>query len=1325
MTEFRFVLSLLVLAAIIPGCTPLEPSQTGPGLQNPPAPFAAGSRRQVMVKAKPGISRNGIFAGDKGICVFPEGRFELMAGGRKLAEFFYYFSTPYSPWITTNCKGLRDRALSRQPRGFNFSAKVPLAAKGTAGMPLADYTQKLTLLNDGRINVHMLFSVPAGMRVKDRCLFFQIPFHLAQNTQYTVDGKAGTFPRSAGAKGANLYSGKAGKFTFGSPGSDTGFSLAINRAANFWIRDRKDGNINFRIIPDKQRTVDFTIDLGLVAEESLKSSADSHAGIDFWKCDRLHVPDYSASMNLIQNPSFEAGLRYYTLHETWGVYKPEQLPVYGIDEEEGKFGHASLLINAPADNRRTCFLQTFAIPVIANQKYTFSLYARAETGKTALQLQSITGRWLQFPKIGGTRITTDWKRYSFTFTAPNRAVTILLRGLNYSQKPQVRIWVDGMQLNEGEKALPYQDQKLNAVLQTSDPDNFLNLDTPVNASLKITTIPETTGTVQCRVVDYFYRELWQARLPFVTDRNGVAKIRLPLDGRLGRGIFVVQADFKLANGYRKRDFFRIARMRFLRGLHRNKNIFASNMYCGITREPDWLQRLQRIGMGAMNYVRAEKHYSEMFAKYRIKIMGLGIFSHGQTVKTGNLRQKIRKLVSAIKGWSNLTPEREKLVENMAYAKAASMPWIDHWFFAGECEAGGGSKYKLIASGNIKDFSRMLVATWRGVKRFNRNKQVYLCGGPCNMMPQGGIRWLDRYLTCINNAVKFDGIAIHPYRTVPENPDLDDDTAKLLAMLHKHGYDDVPVYWNEGIYYTYYNIPAWGLNPHKGCSTDHYRAWCPSYHMGWGERISAAYFARSWLVALKYQDRVKEFNGWCSWMYMDTYLTPLAIQKIPNTLGNLLGNACFKKDIRFAPNTRCYVFEDMEQRPVAAMWSHIPKVDHGFQQSPTARIRLAGLDAEVIDLMGNAHKPKADSTGTSLVPVTWAPAFIRTAPGTLEKLCLALTMARLTGDAKPGLKTSIRLRDRNTLTITVNNTISRPFTGRIIVGDAPHRISRPIRMLGLDTAQFTMPLPAPVRADRITRLVLPLRIQEQGHHDLKSTVALEVFAARKLCRKIQVDGDLADWKDIPGISLHNRMIMKTAGSTSLTQLRKISVGYPGDFEARFKAAWDDQHFYLAVMVTDDKFVRLPDKRGRFGWYNDTLQTYFDTMCDARSHTTRGFDGNDYNYDFFPDPRKHAAVAFRRFAPDQQVAGGLLAPKPNMVEPNVKAVFRQTSDGYVYEIAFPRRYLTPMRFEAGSTTGFCVYLNDRDGKHIKSALTLTPSGTGGYMNPHLYPVMLLVE
>ena len=65
-------------------------------------------------------------------------------------------------------------------------------------------------------------------------------------------------------------------------------------------------------------------------------------------------------------------------------------------------------------------------------------------------------------------------------------------------------------------------------------------------------------------------------------------------------------------------------------------------------------------------------------------------------------------------------------------------------------------------------------------------------------------------------------------------------------------------------------------------------------MGSTEKRSAAWYARSWLVVLKYGDRIlgatagNTFNN----CFMDLQLTPYAAQLVPNTLGNVLGDAKF-------------------------------------------------------------------------------------------------------------------------------------------------------------------------------------------------------------------------------------------------------------------------------------------------------------------------------------------------------------------------------------------------------------------------------------------------
>jgi len=764
-------------------------------------------------------------------------------------------------------------------------------------------------------------------------------------------------------------------------------------------------------------------------------------------------------------------------------------------------------------------------------------------------------------------------------------------------------------------------------------------------------------------------------------------------------------------------------MSFLDNTHKNKNIFASNLRSEMPRGNDLLKRCQEIGFGSTGFRFLDKDYFDRLSRYGMsynkEILSCFYFNFSVSNKT-LIEEKLGNL-------EKVTPEMEKKIEAAAYEVAKAYPWIGAWELGSEFEGW----WKLIATKNFKDFAKLHIACYKGVKRADSNKKFYL-GGCCNMQPQNGTRFVDQYLeaaNAVNGKIKFDGVTMHPYRTMPENPDLDDDAAVFFAMLDKHGYKGAPVFWDEGMYYTYYNIPAWGLDPHKGCSSDHYAAAaCPSYHMGWGERISAAYYARSWLVALKYQDRVKQFNGFCSWMYMDAYLAPLALQKIPNTLGNLLGNAVFKKDIRFAPDTRCYVFEDEKQRPVAALWSHNPKVDRGHAESPIGRFNFEGKAVEIIDLMENKRSVKSDANRLTDIPITPFPVFIRGRPGELESLCKTIQDGRIIDSDKAVVQISAKPSNAAELAVEFRNLVTREFQGQADIKLQDKAMEQKIRLKEKGVENVMIPMPEKIPLDRITEIKLPVTLKEEGGKPLAVDLSFNAFAVKKLKGKITITGNAEDWQDIPAIQVTNRCVSTTKGGGGAQSLpldnNPEKVGYPGDHAAEYQMAWDNDNLYLRVKVADDKFFHENKKEVGGRWNNDCLQVYIDTICDARSKETRGFDGNDYNYDFFPN-EDGTLTAFRRYAPEQQQAGGLLAPMPNMVEPEVKGTFRKTEKGYIYEIAFPKRLIAPLQLKAGSVSGFAVYIADHDGTYLKSALTITPPGTGGYMNPYLYPVMVLVE
>jgi cellulose/xylan binding protein with CBM9 domain len=448
--------------------------------------------------------------------------------------------------------------------------------------------------------------------------------------------------------------------------------------------------------------------------------------------------------------------------------------------------------------------------------------------------------------------------------------------------------------------------------------------------------------------------------------------------------------------------------------------------------------------------------------------------------------------------------------------------------------------------------------------------------------------------------------------------------------------------------------------------------------------------------------------------MDAYLTPLALQKIPNTLGNLLGNAYFKQDIRFAPKVRCYVFENEHKQPVAALWSQLDKVDYGLQQSPNATFKFNGTLKTIYDLMENERTP-VEQQGTVTIPISPFPIFIVGKAGSLDKFCAAIQSGQLVNSTALPITINGAPLTTTQFQVTCNNHLTKQFNGKLTIGN----VSKQLVIKSAASEKMVTKLLTPVKFDEISSFKIPVELIFGNQQKIEETINFEAFAIHQL-------NGVLDWSKLPAVSLKNRKIVKFTGSTSRTAVtHSKKVGIKGDFDATFKAAWDNEFFYLQVTVIDDKLFTLPkDKHVGGGWKYDSLQLYFDTFCDARTRKVKGYDSNDYNYDIVPNS-SNQAIVYRRLAPEQQIAGGLDAPRPNMIEPNVKCSFRKTVTGYVYELTFPKRLLAPMLFRQNAKIGFGIYLNDNDGKGLRSALTVTPPGTGCYMNPQQYPVMLLTK
>ena len=244
---------------------------------------------------------------------------------------------------------------------------------------------------------------------------------------------------------------------------------------------------------------DIELLLDLRGEKQLTRSEEYYGGTDFEKIDRLHLPQYKKCSNLIQNPSFEAGMRYWGYKSFGGNYDPESSNIYNIDTKNAKFGNNSMRIRAL--KTLSLELATFAIPVEPGKKYVLSFYAKGSLPEDlSVRLDGrATVTWWMFEdkKRPLIPITDEWKRYDVSFTPEEEFYSIYFQGslAGNSKEQEGTIWLDGLQLEE-EELTDYTEMPFSIQLMSSARGNFLDLST--EAGLKTYSQSKAGATRLCR-----------------------------------------------------------------------------------------------------------------------------------------------------------------------------------------------------------------------------------------------------------------------------------------------------------------------------------------------------------------------------------------------------------------------------------------------------------------------------------------------------------------------------------------------------------------------------------------------------------------------------------------------------------------------------------------------------------------------------------------------------------------------------------------------------------------------------------------------------------
>ena len=1191
--------------------------------------------------------------------------------------------------------------------------------------------QFLEVLEDGRLKFTAGYTAPASTAAyvyHTRQLNIYLKDSVWAQETVSMDGKDLVLTRSVKpvtSKRKNPVwvfgtGNPAKKFTLSVPSPEMRFLRLFHRKFNSSF------GVNF--YPSKQKQDWYTVYLDFTRGVDPTAIGERRGGVNFLRQENLMLPDVHEK-NMILNPSLECGLEGWTQGRMNKNFQWDWTP-FELDHTVAWHGKHSLKFNARYNPNSFWGNPNIALFHTVNDPgtYTFSFYARGESGKkTRLSVWAFNfhkgkgGAGTARKGCSHTyELTPEWKRCSFTFRVTEKDPVVPIQFCATSEKGTASCaWVDALQLEKGGKPTAFRPHAVEGCLLTSDPGNFMAAGDPVNGKLRIVTArPDAAGKVLVTVKNFFGETLLARTFGFKTGAEHTAELSLPLDNLPGLGVFVVKCEYRLESGERYYDHHRYARIEFQDMPRPNKHMFSSD-YGAAPKTCNFISRLERwkkLGIGSsFPHSSLDRKLWDLETRYGVIPCFAYLLSY---VREGNkikhfcivnnpekkYYQKLDDPEILVRDFhldsdGTITPEYQKKLKNAVKTMVKQYPHIKIWALGGEltCKLpaewwGKGFTDREMAA----SIARLLKPFVEGVKEANPEAKV-IQDCPANMSPRGGIAETDLLLDeCNKLGAKFDLIGIHPYRYSPENPDTDADAGLFFAMLKKHGYDQTKVIWPEGMHWGPFDIPQWGIVSSSWAGTPPTWTGSISYDMGWTEKKSAAWYARGWLVSLKYGGRIIGYTAGNhnNNSFLDWRMTPYAAQLIPNTLCCILGDAKFKKDIRVIPFLRTYIFEDARKRPVAAIWNHHEDVNDAKIEPLSVSIDFGDDLESVLDLM---NSPRSFAPGKIQFQVSPFPLFFRGKPGTLKRMIAAFEKTEpAPGTAFCPLSVSAIPADDAHLRLTLKNSLSREFKGTLN--------GTSVTVPSAGSASVNIPLPVPLQADSISAEKLKVDLKSAAGN-FPYDIVFHAFKVKRIPDNVTLD--TVDWNHLPAVRFPENK----------------AAGISGDF----RLGWNRLGIYLEAKIRDPRFVHVEYPVPSQRWLNDSLQIFIDTFANARDRHTRGFDEDDYSYAIFPDARGDAARMFRFRSVEPQLGLATQAPPDNTFADDIPCRFENHGGMLTYRTCIPAKYLLPVKLRKNCAFGFALYVNNSDQprKLNGKGLTLASDAGGCYNRPHVWPVAVLAE
>lgn len=1300
----------LAFALVLAATRSLDAQQ----LKTPEPPFQTKAVPAGATEVGPVLARDGIRIGGKFLQVSGNQEFTRFIGdGQELFRLDGRIE-PSSRWAP-----FAALATELAPDGKSLSNTCPFdMMDGKKGV----FRERVEVTPEGKIAMTFHFDVPDDAKgaFAQRLTFtvptafllgktIQVDDHAPMRLPESVESFVGTpLPKDGGGLGEmhTLFP-KPRRIAF-APGQPTN-TFALEFPPEVITVNLARGKSEMYVTMDftKPQGTPFTIGLD-PASGFLQRETDSVVGgINYTQNNGFAAPVFDQDRNLFINPSFESGPRYWKVSLEHGDIAKM---LCSTDAHSGKFS-IGLRNDTPGGSHPGVF-KSVATNVFPDTTYTLSAWIKSTNDKKARISMHPRGAggpqtWSELSQAETRAPHDQWQRVHCTFRTKPQAYNVVI----WFSGPANTL-VDDLQLEKGATMTDYAGNKVGMELLTDSPDSpVVDEAAPINARLLFRGEPGLNGSVEISGTDFFGHKTLAMTPRITLGSAGEQTIPLGPDSLFPKGTNVIKTVVKIDGQKTYSDFVRLIRLKYADNTARHKAL-QSLPLGRFAAYPDNMARLVKYcGIGASAETRnlrgrdsAADH--AVMDKYGIADFWGGVIWSIAWNDTIN-GQKWVWNGQPVQDLESYPPDFLQWVEEMAYAQTKAAPWIGYWVM--EREPAG--RYRTLRAGNYKEYAKLVLAAYHGTLRANPDAW-FEPFNVWNLFVQGRNEILI-FLRCANELepeTRFKVIGAHTYRAFPENPDVEEDLLELMRGLARLGYPDIKIQAGEGSYYFPMIMPELGLAPWGSVSRkDSYGdVILPSYDLGWGERIGAAQVLREALVYYKHADRV--VNN-CSWSpsFLDNR-TPLSWMLANSALVDILGNADFKEDIRFATGARAYLFEDSQRRTVAAIWKFDERFDRGLVSGDFMELKLeAATKPEFIDLMGNRYEVPAKA-GTYTLPLNGYPVYVRVAADQGVALARALNACEVASDMTSlPLQFSASILTPQRAAVKVINPLSRPLDIELSIGSAPQQ---PYLAKPNSKETFETKLPEAISDKEFAPFVLPITgvFRGKAFNESAKDVALAVHHV----------AEGFSWDAIPAVMVPHLHV--TGG-------KPPSQG-PAEFAATGQFAWNERNLFMRFVVNDDTFV-CPEKGTPWGvyWNYDAIQLFFDSFNDAKENATSGipgFDTNDFSYELLPDSAA-SAVAFRRFAPDAQLTGGAMhAFMPNVLEDTIACTFKYEDGKRVCTATFPLRSLMPIALTEGTAFGLGIEVYDRDDPKVgapKKLSNVKPGDACG--NPHWYPQLILTK